>query len=152
MATTKLQEQQIILAWRTKRPFQHMLILVRTPHCINPKTLFLKFHILRNFLNNLYLSTYHNTTIFLIFISIAACLLKFSSVQSNNIHETTYKKINATVWKQNLFIQMSLQILWCTVRSSGKYCLNAAVSLGKRIQTMSSCPDKTSFICLMVQI
>ena len=73
-----------------------MLILVRMPHCINPKTLFLKFHILRNFLNNLYLSTYH-TIIFLIFISIAACLLKFSSVQSNNIHETTYKKINTTV-------------------------------------------------------
>jgi len=73
-----------------------MLILVRMPHCINPKTLFLKFHILRNFLNNLYLSTYH-TIIFLIFISIAACLLKFGSVQSNNIHETTYKKINTTV-------------------------------------------------------
>ena len=98
MATTKLQEQQIILAWRTKRPFQHMLILLRMPHCINPKTLFLEFHILRNFLNNLgHIHIPHNTIIFLIFISIAACLLKFSSVQSNKIHETTYKKIHTTV-------------------------------------------------------
>lgn len=53
MATSKLKEQQIILAWRNKEALQGMLILVRTPHSINPKTLFLRFHFLTNFLNDL---------------------------------------------------------------------------------------------------
>lgn len=54
MATSKLKEQQIILAWRNKEALQGMLILVRTPHSINPKTLFLRFHFLTNFLNDLW--------------------------------------------------------------------------------------------------
>lgn len=33
-----------------------------------------------------------------------------------------------------------------------KYCLKAVVSLGKRMQIMSSCPDKIRLIHLMVQI
>lgn len=96
MATSKLKEQHI-LAPRDKGPFQCVSILVGMPHCINPKTVFLKFIPLQNSLMICILSIYHITIIFLIFILITTASLKFSCVQSNNIHETTEKKVNITV-------------------------------------------------------
>lgn len=52
MAMNKLKRQQIILAVGDKWPFKYMLTFVGTLHCLNPKTVFLKFHSFTNILND----------------------------------------------------------------------------------------------------
>lgn len=49
MATSKLKEQQIVLAPVDKGPFQRTLTLGETPHCINPETVFLGSHSFTDF-------------------------------------------------------------------------------------------------------
>lgn len=62
MATSESKEQQVIPAPVDKGPFQCMLTLVGTPHCVNPNTVFLKF---RSFTDFLPFVSYPHTTILL---------------------------------------------------------------------------------------